>query len=81
MHSFSIVYLTPNTPLIHTSFTYSKWNMAQSLFMRCTYTTKSFIEIHPCPKKVFFITEFAILGIFMGQKKIVLYMEEFQNIF
>ena len=24
---FPMVNLTPNTPLIHTSFTYSKWNM------------------------------------------------------
>ena len=32
------------------------------------YTTKSFIEIHPCAKKEIFITEFAILGIFMKEK-------------
>ena len=45
-------HLTPNTPVIHTSFTYSKLNMDEIcglkvLFIICRYITKKFIEI-PC---------------------------------
>ena len=51
------------------------------LKMMVTKHHNFFFEIPPCGKKVLFITEFAILGIFMKEKKIVLRMEEFQNIF
>ena len=66
--------LAPNTSLIHTSFTYSKWNMDEifGLKFHLSYTysrihtsQKVFIEIPPCAQKVIFITEFAVLGIFM----------------
>ena len=52
--------LTPNTPLIHTSFTYRKLNMDEICGLKYhlsyvhMYNTKVFIEIHPCAKKLIF---------------------------
>ena len=60
---FNLV-LTPNTPLIHTSFTYSKWNMGEicGLKSHLLYVHASqFFFIPPCTKGVIFITEFAVL--------------------
>ena len=63
------LHLTPNTPLIHTWFTYSIWNMGEIcglkfhlIYVHCTYITKKIIEIPPCGKGVIFITEFALLS-------------------
>ena len=56
------VMLTPNSTLIHTLFTCSKWNMCHTLFI-CTmyiYHTELF-EIHSCAKEVIFGTEFVFL--------------------
>ena len=61
--------LTPKTPLIHTSFTYSKLNMDDICGLKfyllyvCIYITKKFSEIPPCAKKVIFITEFVFLDL------------------
>ena len=55
-------------PLIHTWFTYSKWNMGEicglkfHLIYVCTYISNFFIEIPPYAKGVIFITEFALLS-------------------
>ena len=60
--------LTPNKPLIHNSFTYSKWNMGEIfglkfhlLYVQCTCITKKFFEVPPSTKEVIFITELAVL--------------------
>ena len=57
--------LTPNTPLIHTLFTCSKWNMDDWYGLKVsliisTYITQNFLEIPPCAKNVIWITEFGI---------------------
>ena len=50
--------LTPNTPLIHTSFTYSKWNMGEIFGLNFHLSChKTFFEIPPCAKVVIFVTE------------------------
>ena len=50
--------LTPNMPLIQLWCAQSKLNMddicSLNICMICRYTTKSFIEIPPCAKKVIF---------------------------
>ena len=70
MNFQEVISLTHNTPLIHTSFTYSKLNMDYTcvlkfylLYVQCTYITKRFIEIPPCAKKVIFSTEFVFLDL------------------
>ena len=60
--------LTPNAPLIHTSFTYRKLNMDEifglKFYLLCVQTSqKIFIEIPPCAKKVIFSTEFVLLDL------------------
>ena len=60
--------LTPNTPLIHTSFTYWKLNMDEICglkfdLLRVHTSQKFFIEIPPCAKKVISITEFVFLDL------------------
>ena len=59
--------LTPNTPLIHTWFTYSIWNMGEICGLKfhliCVHTSHFFfIEIPPCAKGVIFINEFSLLS-------------------
>ena len=54
--------LTPNRPLIQLLCARSKLNMDEICSLNIHYTTKSFIEIPPCAKKVIFITEFVVRG-------------------
>ena len=66
LQQLQVLYLTPNTPLIHTSFTHRKLNMDELcglkfFFIMCTYITKIFIEIPPCANMVIFSTEFVFL--------------------
>jgi len=60
--------LTPNTTLVHTSFTYSKLNMDDFSvltgllgYLDSTYT-RSRIEILPCANMDIFVTDFCNLG-------------------
>ena len=61
-----LVGLTPNTTLIHASFTYSKWNMVDicglEFHLSYVHASQFFFEIPPCAKDVIFITEFAVLA-------------------
>ena len=60
-----IFHLTPNMPLIHTSFMYPKLNMDEiyglKFYLLHVHIPEFFFEIPPCTKKVIFVTEFLIL--------------------
>ena len=56
-----------NTKL-HTWFTYSKWNMDEIFGLKVSFSiivnpTIFFFEIHPCAKKIIFITKFVFLDL------------------
>jgi hypothetical protein len=54
--------LTPNTPLIHTLFTFSKLNMDDfSVPAGPLGYVDNMHEVDPCAKEVIFIPEFALL--------------------